>query len=79
MDEDPPPALAVAPQIVANKTNNTITVRASANIVAIIERIAGVVSLMMRALALRTGVTEPNEAWGGTMVVRVRAASSGVM
>jgi len=33
------PALAVAPQIVANKTNNTITVRASANIVAIIERI----------------------------------------
>jgi general secretion pathway protein D len=29
------PALAVAPQIVANKTNNTITVRASANIVAI--------------------------------------------
>ena len=33
------PALAVAPQIVANKTNNTITVRASANIVQIIERI----------------------------------------
>jgi len=33
------PALAVAPQIVANKTANTITVRASANIVAIIERI----------------------------------------
>ena len=33
------PALAVAPQIVANKTNNTITVRAGANIVAIIERI----------------------------------------
>ena len=33
------PALAVAPQIVANKTNNTITVRATANIVAIIERI----------------------------------------
>jgi general secretion pathway protein D len=33
------PALAVAPQIVANKTNNTITVRASANIVAIIERV----------------------------------------
>jgi len=33
------PALAVAPQIVANKTNNTITVRASANIAAIIERI----------------------------------------
>ena len=33
------PALAVAPQIVANKTSNTITVRASANIVAIIERI----------------------------------------
>src|SRR5688572_26246466 len=33
------PALAVAPQIVGNKTNNTITVRASANIVAIIERI----------------------------------------
>jgi general secretion pathway protein D len=35
------PALAVAPQIVANKTNNTITVRASANIVQIIERIVG--------------------------------------
>ncbi|MBI3048344.1 MAG: hypothetical protein HYY76_08520 [Acidobacteria bacterium] len=33
------PALAVAPQIVANKTNNTITVRASANIVQIIERV----------------------------------------
>ena len=33
------PALAVAPQIVANKTNNTITVRATANIVAIIERV----------------------------------------
>jgi type II secretory pathway component GspD/PulD (secretin) len=33
------PQLAVAPQLVANKTNNTITVRASANIVAIIERI----------------------------------------
>jgi general secretion pathway protein D len=33
------PALAVAPSIVANKTNNTITVRASANIVQIIERI----------------------------------------
>jgi len=33
------PALAVAPQIVANKTNNTVTVRASANIVQIIERI----------------------------------------
>jgi general secretion pathway protein D len=33
------PALAVAPQIVANKTNNTITVRASANIVQIIQRI----------------------------------------
>ena len=33
------PALAVAPQIVANKTNNTITVRASASIVQIIERI----------------------------------------
>ena len=33
------PALAVAPQIVANKTNNTITVRASANIAAIIERL----------------------------------------
>lgn len=33
------PALAVAPQIVANKTNNTITVRASATIVQIIERI----------------------------------------
>jgi Flp pilus assembly secretin CpaC len=33
------PALAVAPQIVANKTNNTITVRAGANIVQIIERI----------------------------------------
>ena len=33
------PALAVAPQIVANKTNNTITVRASSNIVQIIERI----------------------------------------
>jgi general secretion pathway protein D len=33
------PALAVAPQIVANKTSNTITVRASANIVQIIERI----------------------------------------
>ena len=33
------PALAVAPQIVANKTNNTITVRASANIVQIIQRV----------------------------------------
>ena len=33
------PALAVAPQIVANKTNNTITVRASANIVQIIARV----------------------------------------
>ena len=33
------PALAVAPQIVANKTSNTITVRATANIVAIIERV----------------------------------------
>jgi len=33
------PALAVAPQIVANKTNNTITVRAGATIVQIIERI----------------------------------------
>ena len=33
------PALAVAPQIVANKANNTITVRASANIVQIIERV----------------------------------------
>jgi type II secretory pathway component GspD/PulD (secretin) len=33
------PALAVAPQIVANKTNNTITVRASAGVVDIIERI----------------------------------------
>ena len=33
------PALAVAPQIVANKTSNTVTVRASANIVQIIERI----------------------------------------
>ena len=33
------PSLAVAPQIVANKTNNTITVRATANIVAIIERV----------------------------------------
>ena len=33
------PQLAVAPQLVANKTNNTITVRASANVVAIIERI----------------------------------------
>jgi type II secretory pathway component GspD/PulD (secretin) len=33
------PALAVAPQIVANKTNNTITVRASATIVQIIQRI----------------------------------------
>jgi type II secretory pathway component GspD/PulD (secretin) len=33
------PALAVAPQIVANKTNNTITVRATANVVQIIERI----------------------------------------
>ena len=33
------PALAVAPQIVANKTNNTITVRATANLVAIIERV----------------------------------------
>ena len=33
------PALAVAPQIVANKTNNTITVRATANVVAIIERV----------------------------------------
>lgn len=33
------PALAVAPQIVANKTNNTITVRAGASIVQIIERI----------------------------------------
>ena len=33
------PALAVAPQIVANKTNNTITVRASATIVQIIQRV----------------------------------------
>ena len=33
------PALAVAPQIVANKTNNTITVRAGATIVQIIERV----------------------------------------
>ena len=33
------PALAVAPQIVANKTNNTITVRASTNIVQIIQRV----------------------------------------
>jgi general secretion pathway protein D len=33
------PALAVAPQIVANKTSNTITVRASATIVQIIERV----------------------------------------
>ena len=33
------PALAVAPQIVANKTSNTITVRATANIVTIIERV----------------------------------------
>ncbi|MDA1184970.1 MAG: hypothetical protein O2930_10040, partial [Acidobacteria bacterium] len=33
------PSLAVAPQIVANKTSNTITVRATANIVAIIERV----------------------------------------
>jgi general secretion pathway protein D len=33
------PALAVAPQIVANKTNNTVTVRAGGNIVQIIERI----------------------------------------
>jgi type II secretory pathway component GspD/PulD (secretin) len=33
------PALAVAPQIIANKTNNSVTVRASASIVQIIERI----------------------------------------
>ena len=33
------PAMAVQPQIVANKTNNTITVRASAGTVQIIERI----------------------------------------
>jgi type II secretory pathway component GspD/PulD (secretin) len=33
------PQLAVTPAIVPNKTNNTITVRASANVMAIIERI----------------------------------------